>query len=123
MNDWESTHQITEELKNLRTTVRRFGIYFVILSLIPFLWALFVLFMMGSLLGGVTSGTARGISESASQPSKSYAAQTQLQRQQLESTLATLARDMERLQQKLESNASNPRPANNPTWMRKMPSN
>lgn len=56
MHDDESTHLLVEEIRSLRTTVYRFGVYFVILSLLPILWAVLMMALMGSALGGLAGG-------------------------------------------------------------------
>lgn len=110
--DYESTHILREEIRQLRGTVKAFGIYFVVLSLLPLASTFFIITMMGSLVGGVTQGIASGISnvpEALNQASD-------------QAKIRSLSDQVEQLQQMLSEQAAqdarNPRPKNNPTMSR-----
>lgn len=111
--DYESTHILREEIRQLRGTVKAFGIYFVVLSLLPLASTFIIVIMMGSLVGGVTQGIASGISnvpEALNQASD-------------QAKIRSLSDQVEQLQQMLAEKSAvserNPRPRNNPTMMGK----
>lgn len=111
--DHESTHILREEIRQLRGTVKAFGIYFVVLTLLPLLSGFFMITMMSSLVGSVTQGITSGVSQ----------APEALNRASDQAKIKNLSDQVEQLQQMMAEKTAvperNPRPKNNPTMMGK----
>lgn len=99
--------KLLDAIKDIHTTIRRFGVYFVVLSLLPILWAIFVFMIMGATLGGLFGGVAKGVSAQAE--SRSFKAPPMTTSSQVQNDTQELLQTIADLQEQLSENAAQPK--------------
>lgn len=117
--DHQQAFQLREEIRQLRGTVKAFGIYFVVLTLLPIAWAIFWAAAIGSFLGGFTDSVGKTVEKASTAiPSEYYKHQSEYSKRQVDDLRNQVSELQQRLAEQITQEARNPRPRNNPTMTR-----